>query len=448
MFGSSVAIYADTAIVGAAYDDIGSNRDQGSAYIFERNQGGANNWGEVKKLTASDGAADDFFAGVAIYADTAIVGAIHDDIGSNRDQGSAYIFERNQGGANNWGEVKKLTASDGAQDDRFGGVAIYADTVIVSAYFINTGNNRIRGSAYIFERNQGGANNWGEVKKLTASDSAQNDGFGAPVAIYADTAIVGAIGGNIGKGSAYIFFVGNSQPTINTLSVTRAEGAPATNLTIATVSDPDQAADMLVVTVNGSTSETVNGVTVSNITVDAAGEVKADVVAACGAMNAGFTLRVTDSEGLFAEAALDVTVTPEVIAPTITLKPPISLWPPDHTYHTVTVAQMVESVSENCSLLSLGDVVIEKVTSDEPDNALGDGNTINDIVIATDCRSVQLRAERSGTNDGRVYTITLRLRDGRGNIARKDFEVSVPISQNGIPAVKGAAAHTVTGGCQ
>jgi len=200
--------------------------------------------------------------------------------------------------------------------------------------------------------------------------------------------------------------------------------------------------------VNNSASATVNGVTVSNITVDASGEVKADVAPACGASNAGFTLRVTDSEGLFAEATLGVTVTPENVAPTITLKPAISLRPPNHEYHAVTVAQMVKNVSDNCSTLSIGDVVIEKVTSDEPDNGLDDGNTTNDIVIAPDCRSVRLRAERVETNDGRVYTITLRLMDGRGNLTRRDFEVSAPIDQNGVPAVKGATAHTVTGGCQ
>jgi hypothetical protein len=182
--------------------------------------------------------------------------------------------------------------------------------------------------------------------------------------------------------------------------------------------------------------------------VDATGEVKADVVAACGASNAGFTLRVTDSEGLFAEATLDVTVTPENVAPTITLKPAISLWPPNHEYHAVTVAQMVGSVSDNCSMPSIGDVMIEKVTSDEPDNGVGDGDTTNDIVIGADCRSVQLRAERAGTGDGRVYTITLRLRDARGNVTRRDFEVSAPIDQNEVPAGKGATAHTVTSGCQ
>jgi uncharacterized repeat protein (TIGR01451 family) len=133
--------------------------------------------------------------------------------------------------------------------------------------------------------------------------------------------------------------------------------------------------------------------------------------------------------------------------PIITLKAPISLWPPNHKYQTVTVAEMVQSVSDNCPV-SLNDVVIERVTSDESDDAIGEGNTSDDIVIGADCRSVQLRAERAGTGDGRVYTVTLRLRDSGGGVTRADFEVSVPHSQNGGQAVKGATALTVTSVCQ
>jgi len=113
------------------------------------------------------------------------------------------------------------------------------------------------------------------------------------------------------------------------------------------------------------------------------------------------------------------------------------------------MSQMVASVSDGCSTgLGLNDVVIEKVTSDEPDNAPGDadGNTTNDIVIAADCKSVQLRAERDETKNGRVYVVTLRVKDAAGNPTRKDFKVSVPISQS-VPAVQGSPAQTKTSSC-
>jgi two-component sensor histidine kinase len=123
------------------------------------------------------------------------------------------------------------------------------------------------------------------------------------------------------------------------------------------------------------------------------------------------TLTATDSHGASCSATATVTVVDDGV-PTLTLRPAMNLRPPNHTYQTLTMSQMVASVSDGCSSsLSINDVVIEKVTSDEPDNAPGssDGNTINDIVITSDCKSVQLRTERDDTKNGRVYVITLRV---------------------------------------
>ena len=207
-FGISVSISGDTAIVGAVWDDDNGD-ESGSAYIFSRDQGGSDNWGEVKKLTAGDGtASDEFGRSVSISGDTAIVGADQDnDNGLN--SGSAYIFSCNQGGADNWGEVKKLTAGDGAANDEFGySVSISEDTAIVGAHY-DDDNGSYSGSAYIYSRDHGGSDNWGEVKKLTASDGAERDYFGISVSISQATAIIGAYEDNYdgeSSGLAYIFF--------------------------------------------------------------------------------------------------------------------------------------------------------------------------------------------------------------------------------------------------
>jgi hypothetical protein len=102
----------------------------------------------------------------------------------------------------------------------------------------------------------------------------------------------------------------NAQPQITGATITRQQGSPSSNSQIATVSDADQAANTLVVTVNGAATATVNGVTVSGISVDASGNVTASVVASCTATNAMFTLTVTDSNGGSNTATLTVNVTP------------------------------------------------------------------------------------------------------------------------------------------
>jgi hypothetical protein len=200
-FGSSVAISGDTIIVGS----LGDDSSQGSAYVFNRNQGGPDGWGQVAKLAASDGVAGDRFGfSVSLSEGTAVIGAYKKLL----NRGAAYVFERNQGGADTWGEVAKLTASGGQAGDWFGySVSISGDTVVAGApYDLYVGNST--GSAYVFERNQGGADAWGQAGQLVASDGTAGDSFGFSVAICKSTVAVGASYDSAAgtfSGSAYVF---------------------------------------------------------------------------------------------------------------------------------------------------------------------------------------------------------------------------------------------------
>jgi len=196
-FGWSASISCDTIVVGAygAY----SYSEEGRAYVFTRNEGGADMWGQVVILHASDGCSGDYFGcSVSISCDTIVVGAY----GADSEEGAAYVFTRNQDGADWWGQVTKLTAADGVADDEFGcSVSISGDTIVVGAY----GDNSSRGAAYVFTRNEGGADMWGQVTKLTASDGADGDYFGCSVSISCDTIVVGARYGDGYNGTAYVF---------------------------------------------------------------------------------------------------------------------------------------------------------------------------------------------------------------------------------------------------
>jgi hypothetical protein len=132
------------------------------------------------------------------------------------------------------------------------------------------------------------------------------------------------------------------------------------------------------------------------------------------------------------------------VPPTITLNGNmISLWPNNKQFHTISVGDLVAGASDGCDAsVNLSSVVISQVTSDEGASADGD------IIIAADCRSVRLRAERNGNGDGRVYTITFRVRDASGNTTTKTAKVIVPHDQgHGNTAVDSGPAYTVAGGC-
>ncbi|MEO8433389.1 MAG: HYR domain-containing protein [Pyrinomonadaceae bacterium] len=160
------------------------------------------------------------------------------------------------------------------------------------------------------------------------------------------------------------------------------------------------------------------------------------------------TVTATDGAGNDTDNTVTFTVIDNTL-PTITLSGNvITLWPPDHKYDTVQVSDLVVAASDNCDAsVNLSSVYISKVTSDEIENGNGDGNTFNDIVIAADCRSVQLRAERGGSGNGRVYTITFKVADASGNVATVTAKVTVPKSQNGSAAVDDGPHYTVLSGC-
>ena len=203
IFGGSASVSGDVIVVGAPFDDD-AGAYSGSAYVY-RYEGGA--WVEEAKLTASDAAADDSFGwSVSASSDVVVVGApYNDDAGAY--SGSAYVYRYD---GNTWIEEAKLTASDAAQGDFFGGsVSVSGEAVVVGASY-DSDAGTWSGSAYVY-RDDGGA--WIEEAKLTASDAAVGDSFGWSVSVSGDVAVVGAVENctcsvpqaPFGPGSAYAF---------------------------------------------------------------------------------------------------------------------------------------------------------------------------------------------------------------------------------------------------
>ena len=148
--GSSVAVSGDTVVLGAPYANSGGIL-RGQAYVFLKDQGGPDNWGQVKILSASDKANyDSFGSSVAVSGDTVVVGANYADSGG-MDRGQAYVFSKDQGGSNNWGQVKILSASDKANDDVFGLQSRFRVILQLSGHIRADSGGTDRGQAYVFQ---------------------------------------------------------------------------------------------------------------------------------------------------------------------------------------------------------------------------------------------------------------------------------------------------------
>ncbi len=157
-------------------------------------------------------------------------------------------------------------------------------------------------------------------------------------------------------------------------------------------------------------------------------------------------LRAVDNAGNVSALVTQVikidTTPPQITLTTNT----INLSPPNHSYQTFSITDFVSSATDNLdTTLDVSDVVIALATSDEVDDAKGsgDGNTKNDIVIAAGCKSVMLRRERAESGNGRVYKITVHVKDLAGNIGSAVRQVFVPLSGGAV--VDSGVQSSVTG---
>ena len=133
----SVSSYAD--------DDDGTNA--GAIYVFKKDEGGTDNWGQIKKLTP--GANSDYYA---LGEHSLDMNDNYIIAGTNDSYHKVYVF-KNEGGSDNWGQVKVLTGSEVESHDKYGesGIAIEGDYIVVGAYEANHGTYSDRGKAYVYK---------------------------------------------------------------------------------------------------------------------------------------------------------------------------------------------------------------------------------------------------------------------------------------------------------
>jgi len=207
-YGASVSIFSDLALVGAPRSDA-AGASSGAAYLFRRDEGGTDAWGQMKQLTAVDALAGDMCGwSVAVSDSLAVMGAPFED-GAGSASGAVYLFGRNTGGTDNWGQMAKLVPADAAEGDRFGwSVALSGDYLVVGAP-TKSDVAANQGAAYVFFRSQGGTDGWGQVAKLVPGEATEGRMFGMSVALSDSCAVVGAPSSGPtpveGGGRAYVF---------------------------------------------------------------------------------------------------------------------------------------------------------------------------------------------------------------------------------------------------
>ena len=144
------------------------------------------------------------------------------------------------------------------------------------------------------------------------------------------------------------------------------------------------------------------------------------------------TVTVTDDDGGAGNdsVTIDINTPPDCTPVTPDQR---VLWPPNHSLHVITISGATDADGDTVTL------TVDGVTQDEPVNGTGDGDTSPDaFLVPGHSDQVELRAERAGTGDGRVYRIAFTGDDGRGGTCTGVVRVAVPKAQNGNGAVDSA----------
>ena len=179
-FGRAVMIEGETLAISAKIDP---SDELGSVFIFEPEDVCPFGWQEIIEISAPDAPANDdsFGSYMAMSGDTLAVGAPK-YYGGASNTGSVFIYERDLGGTDNWGLSKVISDSLRQSDDRFGaGIALKGNRLAIGApKDDDLGSNT--GSVFIYERNQGGADNWGLVNKIFGSGISSDERFGQDIA--------------------------------------------------------------------------------------------------------------------------------------------------------------------------------------------------------------------------------------------------------------------------
>lgn len=188
-FGASVDVWGDTIVVGAPGWD-----GRGAVYVFQRNQGGADNWGQRKRVDlAAVAAGDEFGASVSIRDDILAVGSPGDNIPGLTDVGTVYVFGRHQGGTSNWGFLDDFRETVPASFDFFGQAVDVSDGRIAVGAPLADDRGNASGAAYIYSRITG-LSEWVLLETLPNASGQANDRLGGAIAIDGNLCVAGAIG--------------------------------------------------------------------------------------------------------------------------------------------------------------------------------------------------------------------------------------------------------------
>lgn len=187
--GSSVDLEGGLLAAGAP-----GETGPGAVYIFEQTSGPAEAWNQVRRIEppATHPTDNEFGFDIALDGDVLAVASSARPTQTTL-LGAVFIYHRNEGGTDNWGLVRTLQSSDSADFSSFFGtsIALDADVLMVGDTQYESEPEINPGGVFVFRRDLGGNDSWGQEDIVTSPNGADNDGFGASIDFDGNVLAVG-----------------------------------------------------------------------------------------------------------------------------------------------------------------------------------------------------------------------------------------------------------------
>lgn len=216
-FAGKVTLYGDVVVVSdMGFKTAADSNSRGRVYVYARDQGGAGQWGLVTRLLSPNSTPPNgtnrFGTSISIWgSDDKTRGETIAVSSGQQHPGHVFLFGRDAGGANNWGQIVDLESPVGEGSSHFGAsLHLHSNELLVGDSDAKTQIGVTAGAVYVYHQQTGGSNNWGFKQKLSTQSNNSNSVYGHALDWSAGVAVIGDpfadYGADAKVGRAYVLF--------------------------------------------------------------------------------------------------------------------------------------------------------------------------------------------------------------------------------------------------